>query len=34
VSGTITPGQAHAAYRALDSEPDRHLTFLFDWEAT
>jgi len=34
VSGTITPDRAHAAYRALDSEPDRHLTFLFDWEAT
>ena len=32
-SATITPGQAHAAYGVLDSEPDRHLTFLFDWEA-
>ena len=34
VSGTITPDRAHAAYGVLDSEPDRHLTFLFDWEAT
>jgi hypothetical protein len=34
VSGTITPAQAPAAYGVLDSEPDRHLTFLFDWEAT
>jgi hypothetical protein len=33
VSGTVTPGRAHAAYGALDSEPERHLTFLFDWEA-
>ena len=33
VSGTITPDRAHAAYGVLDSEPDRHLTFLFDWEA-
>ena len=33
VSGTITPGQAHAAYRVLDSEPDRHLTFVFDWDS-
>jgi hypothetical protein len=28
VSGTITPDRAHAAYGVLDSEPDRHLTFL------
>jgi 2-desacetyl-2-hydroxyethyl bacteriochlorophyllide A dehydrogenase len=34
VSGTITPDRAHAAYGVLDSEPERHLTFLFDWEAT
>jgi threonine dehydrogenase-like Zn-dependent dehydrogenase len=34
VSGTITPDRAHAAYDVLDSEPERHLTFLFDWEAT
>ena len=33
MSGTITPDRAHAAYGTLDSEPDRHLTFLFDWEA-
>ena len=33
VSGTITPDRAHAAYGVLDGEPDRHLTFLFDWEA-
>ena len=33
-AGTITPGQAHAAYGLLDSEPDRYLTFVFDWEAT
>jgi threonine dehydrogenase-like Zn-dependent dehydrogenase len=34
VSGTITPDEAHAAYGVLDREPDRHLTFLFDWEST
>jgi 2-desacetyl-2-hydroxyethyl bacteriochlorophyllide A dehydrogenase len=34
VSETITPDRARAAYGVLDSEPDRHLTFLFDWEAT
>ncbi len=34
VSGTVTPDRAPAAYGLLDSEPERHLTFLFDWEAT
>jgi 2-desacetyl-2-hydroxyethyl bacteriochlorophyllide A dehydrogenase len=34
VSATVTPEGAPAAYGLLGSEPERHLTFLFDWEAT
>jgi threonine dehydrogenase-like Zn-dependent dehydrogenase len=33
VSGTVSPERAHAAYALLDSDPERHITFLFDWEA-
>jgi threonine dehydrogenase-like Zn-dependent dehydrogenase len=32
-SGTLPPDAAASAYQLLASEPERYMTFLFDWEA-
>jgi 2-desacetyl-2-hydroxyethyl bacteriochlorophyllide A dehydrogenase len=31
-SGTVAPAQARDAYALLDREPERHVTFLIDWQ--